>query len=278
MARPRRGCGLGAAQASAGARICPSHRPSHPSHATPARPDFDLALDLGFLTKNRAYTFFKPKFIIYVRRPAPGTRAPAALLTLRPSQATYLSEKIGYWRYISIYRHLQANPNSQLYPIFQYFENWCQDENRHGDFFTALLKAQPQFLNDWESRLWSRFFCLSVYVTMYLNDHGRSSFYESLGLDTTQFNIHVLHQTNKTAATIFPEVIDTYNPQFKARLDAMVALNAKLQAGGSTMNPLEKAAVMAGLVIQLAGLVFMPTLKAGSVDLEPVSTQAAMVY
>merc|ERR1712182_106124 len=89
--------------------------------------DFNLALDLGFLTKNREYTFFKPKFIFY---------------------ATYLSEKIGYWRYISIYRHLQRNPDFQLYPIFEYFENWCQDENRHGDFFAAMLKTQQQFLND----------------------------------------------------------------------------------------------------------------------------------
>jgi magnesium-protoporphyrin IX monomethyl ester (oxidative) cyclase len=94
-------------------------------------PDFNLALDLGFLTKNRTYTFFKPKFIIY---------------------ATYLSEKIGYWRYISMYRHLQRNPDNQLYPMFEYFENWCQDENRHGDFLTAVLKARPELLQGWEAR------------------------------------------------------------------------------------------------------------------------------
>ena len=29
-----------------------------------AMSDFNLALDLGFLTKNRKYTFFKPKFIL----------------------------------------------------------------------------------------------------------------------------------------------------------------------------------------------------------------------
>jgi magnesium-protoporphyrin IX monomethyl ester (oxidative) cyclase len=120
-----------------------SDRPLPPlrSFLNKALSDFNLALDLGFLTKTRKYTFFKPKFIFY---------------------ATYLSEKIGYWRYITIYRHLKENPDKQLYPIFKKFENWCQDENRHGDFFSALLKSTPQFLNDWKAKLWSRFFCLSV--------------------------------------------------------------------------------------------------------------------
>lgn len=77
---------------------------------------------------------------------------------------------------------------------------------RHGDFFTAVLKAQPQFLNDWKAKLWSRFFCLSVYITMYLNDHQRSAFYESLGLDTRQFNQHVIIETNKSTARVFPQV------------------------------------------------------------------------
>lgn len=179
----------------------------HAGFLNKAMSDFNLQLDLGFLTQSKSYTFFKPKFIFY---------------------ATYLSEKIGYWRYITIYRHLESHPENRIYPIFKFFENWCQDENRHGDFFDAVMQAQPQFLNDWKARLWSRFFLLSVFATMYLNDLQRSGFYASLGLDARAYDIEVIQKTNETAGRVFPLVLDVDNPEFFARLDKAAQANLKL--------------------------------------------------
>jgi magnesium-protoporphyrin IX monomethyl ester (oxidative) cyclase len=50
----------------------------------------------------------------------------------------------------------------------------------------AISQSQPSLLQGTVAKLWTRFFCLTVYVTMYLNDHQRSAFYEALGLNTTQ--------------------------------------------------------------------------------------------
>nr|YP_010337877.1 Magnesium-protoporphyrin IX monomethyl ester oxidative cyclase [Timspurckia oligopyrenoides]UNJ17462.1 Magnesium-protoporphyrin IX monomethyl ester oxidative cyclase [Timspurckia oligopyrenoides] len=179
----------------------------HAGFLNKAMSDFNLSLDLGFLTKNRKYTFFAPKFIFY---------------------ATYLSEKIGYWRYITIYRHLEKHPEYRIYPIFRFFENWCQDENRHGDFFAALLKSQPSFLNTIKAKLWCRFFLLSVFATMYLNDFQRTDFYTAIGLDPRQFDIQVIRKTNESAARVFPVALDVDNPQFFALLDQCSCLNQHL--------------------------------------------------
>jgi magnesium-protoporphyrin IX monomethyl ester (oxidative) cyclase len=188
----------------------------HAGFLNKAMADFDMSLDLGFLTQSHQYTFFKPKFIFY---------------------ATYLSEKIGYWRYIKIFRHLEAHPENKLYPLFNYFENWCQDENRHGDFFDAVMKSQPHILNDWKAKLWCRFFLLTVFVTMYLNDNQRTKFYEAMGMNTRDFNLDVIKETNWTAGRVFPVILDVNNPKFTALLDKSATSYLKIMNAPASNLP-----------------------------------------
>ncbi|MEC4894398.1 MAG: magnesium-protoporphyrin IX monomethyl ester (oxidative) cyclase [Oscillatoria sp. PMC 1051.18] len=188
----------------------------HAGFLNKAMADFDLSLDLGFLTKNKKYTFFKPKFIFY---------------------ATYLSEKIGYWRYITIYRHLEKHPEDRVYPIFRFFENWCQDENRHGDFFDAIMRSQPEILRDWKAKLWCRFFLLSVFVTMYLNDIQRYGFYAAIGLDARSYDKEVIEKTNDTAGRVFPVILDVHNPEFYDRLEVCIKNNEQLRAIADSQTP-----------------------------------------
>uniref|UniRef100_A0A1L1YA26 Probable magnesium-protoporphyrin IX monomethyl ester [oxidative] cyclase n=1 Tax=Membranoptera tenuis TaxID=158698 RepID=A0A1L1YA26_9FLOR len=212
--------------------------------------DFNLSLDLGFLTKSRKYTFFSPKFIFY---------------------ATYLSEKIGYWRYITIYRHLEKYPTYRIYPIFKFFENWCQDENRHGDFFAALLKSQPQFLNNNIAKLWCRFFLLSVFATMYLNDFQRSDFYKSIGLDARQYDMQVIRKTNESASRVFPVALNIDNPIFFQYLDVCASQNKLLiEINKKEINPIiktgKKLLIYSQLFIILFKLYLIPPVESSVIS------------
>ncbi|MBX9858405.1 MAG: magnesium-protoporphyrin IX monomethyl ester (oxidative) cyclase, partial [Sphingomonas sp.] len=157
-------------------------------------------------------------------------------------------------------RHLAKHPELRFHPIFNWFEQWCNDEFRHGEAFALLMRNDPKLLQG-HNRLWIKFFLMAVYATMYVRDHNRPSFHAALGVDPTDYDYQVFDICSAISKQVFPLTVDSNAPAFRRGMERMRKISNAMDAAGAQggiIGRVKKLALTAAAGATFVRMLFIP--------------------
>ena len=174
----------------------------HASFLNKALADFYLKPDLGFLKKEaRTYIFLPLSWFVY---------------------STYLSEKFSSCYYLTIFEQLKVHPEYSIYPLFEFYKSWSEDENRHGDFFGAIIKAEPQLSDGLKARLSCKIFLLLIFSMSYLKHQKNDQILALFGLDARKYSVSTIKNVNNSIKKDLPVILDLENSPFFEKLEICI--------------------------------------------------------
>jgi magnesium-protoporphyrin IX monomethyl ester (oxidative) cyclase len=135
-----------------------------------------IAVNLGFLTQKKKYTYFRPKFIYY---------------------ATYLRED----RLRPLHHDLPppgGEPRASVPPDLQVVQGMVQRRVLPRGGLRAADEDRSEADESFVNKLWIKFFLTAVYSTMYVRDHQRPAFHKALGVDPDWYAHEVFTKTPRS--------------------------------------------------------------------------------
>jgi magnesium-protoporphyrin IX monomethyl ester (oxidative) cyclase len=97
---------------------------------------------------------------------------------------------------------------------------------------------------------------------MYVRDHTRPAFHAALGLDPTEYDYQVFRVCSEITRQVFPLMLDTENPRFRATMERLRRLSDALiaaKAAGGVLAPFRKAGLAAAIGLSFCRLYLLRT-------------------
>jgi len=217
----------------------------HASFLNKALLDFHLKPSLSFLKKeDRKYIFLPLSWFIY---------------------STYLSERLSSCYYITIFEHLKSHPEYSIYPLFEFYKSWSEDENRHGDFLGAIIKTQSWLSYGLKAKLTCKFYLLLIFSITYLKYKDNEKVLSLFELDSLKYSVSTIKTVNDSIGKNLPVILDLENSFFFSKLNACmmhISENEKINLSNQSvfLAFLKKTPHYFALTINLVSLLFVKSI------------------